>query len=118
MSALADAVAALTAAIETVEELRVFPLGAEVTPPAAAIDAPPLTGATHCPGPTTATFSVFVAVQLDDRALEALYDLVPAVWLAIENETDAVVTRAEPGVYSSGGAAALPAYQLTVEYPL
>ncbi len=116
---IADAAAALQTAVETVEAVRVYPLGADVTPPGVVIGPPALTGQTMCAGPTDATFSVYVIVALDDRALERLWELVPLIWAAIEEHSDAVVVRADPGTYAAPGVPSdMPTYELAVEYPI
>ncbi len=116
---IADAAAALKTAVLTVEDVRVYALGEQVTPPGVVIGPPALTGQTVCAGPTDATFSVYVIVALDDRALERLWELVPAVWAAIEENTDAVVLRADPGTYAAAGIPAeMPSYELAVEHPI
>jgi hypothetical protein len=117
VSEAGDAQAVIEAAAQTVEAVRVFPLGATLTPPAVVVGPPRLEWATSCPGPTTAFFTVFVVAALDDRALELLYELAPQVGAAIEAESAGVVLRADPGTYNAG-TGDLPAYALTVEYPL
>lgn len=117
MSVLGDATADLAAAAAGVDGVRVRALGEAVTPPAVVVGPPRLTPLTTCPGPSTASFPVHVVVGLDDRALERLWELVPAVWEAIEENTPAVVIAADPGTYSTG-TGDLPAYQLQVDYPI
>lgn len=118
MSAGWDALQALAAAAGTVEAVRVFPLGASVTPPAVVVGPPRLEWSTNCAAASNATFSVFVIGALDDRAIEGLLDLAPLVAAAIEEGTPAVVLSADPGTYTSAGSGELPAYELTVEYPI
>lgn len=117
MSAAGDATADLEAAAGTVADVEVYPLGAPITPPAVVIGPPRMEWSTSCPGPTAAFFTAFVVVALTDRALEQLYELAPAVAGAIEANTPGVVLRADPGTYNAG-TGDLPAYALTVEYPL
>lgn len=117
MSVLGDATADLEAAAGSVAGVRVHPLGAPITPPGVVISPPRLTPLSSCVGPGTATFAVHVVVALDDRALERLWELVVAVWEAVEDATPAVVTAADPGTFNSG-TGEMPAYQLTVEYPI
>lgn len=118
MSVLGDAQAAVETAARTVAEIRVFALGEQVTPPGVVVGPPRLDPLSHCAGPSTAVFPVNVVVALGDRSVEQLYELVPAVWEAIEENSDAVVTTAVPGTYNNGAAGELPAYELTVEHPI
>lgn len=118
MGAVADALADIAAAAATVPGVRVHALGESVTPPAVVIGPPELNWNRFCTGPNDATFTVYVIVALDDRALDRLLDLAPAVQSAIETDTPATVPRAIPGTYTSAGSGDLPAYELQVEYPL
>lgn len=117
MSVVGDLAAALGAAAGSVEGVQLTTLGASLNPPAVVVGPPRFTPLGVCAGPATATFPVTIAVALDDRALERLWELVPAVWEAIEDQTDAVVIAADPGTYSTGSGD-LPAYELTVEHPI
>lgn len=65
--------------------------------------------------PTEATFELVLAVAADERAVEALYDLLPQVTESIDGSAvDAVVKSADPGVWRVGSVE-LPAYFITVE---
>lgn len=114
MSAIGDAIDDLAAAAATVASVRVHKLGEDVTPPAVVVGPPRLSPLGGCPGPVSASFPVDVIVAADSGALERLWELVPAVWSAIEERTVAVVTAADPGTYLSG-TTELPCYELTVE---
>lgn len=116
MSELSDARTAIEDAAKTVEGIRTYALGADLTPPAVVVGPPRLEPLASCPGPATAVFPVEVVVALGDRSLEQLWDLVPAVWAAIEESTDGVVTTASPGTYTAS--TELPCYELTVEFPI
>lgn len=117
MSVIGDARADLEAAAKTVPGVNTYALGAQVTPPAVVVGPARLQPLGSCAGPATAAFAVWVIVALDDRALERLEELAPAVWAAIEDQTDAVVTAADPAVYVAGGPD-LPCYELTTEHPI
>lgn len=112
------AVEALKAAVEEVDEIRVYTdPGATVDPPGVVIAPPTLTSETYGLGFTLAAFRVVVVTAADEYAVERLWDLVPAVSEAIERNTDGAVTRAAPGQWGEQGAA-LPCYELTVEMGL
>lgn len=66
---------------------------------------------------TDATFLVYVVVAANAQALPKLWDLVPPAYEAIEANSDGVVRRADPGVWTAG-TADLPCYEIAVEYPL
>lgn len=120
MVAVATAAAELTAALKTVDGLRVITDGtAQLDPPCALLGPPQLdwTGYNNS-APSQATFVVLIAVPADDRATERLWDLVVTVAAAIESEVDAVVRQAFPISVSAGQNADLPAYQLSVEMSL
>lgn len=118
MSVVADAAKALGAALAVLDGVRVYvDPAAAVDPPAVAVGPPALTFETFSEDPTNATFVVFVVVPLDERALERLWELVPAARAAITSGTPAACGTASPSVFNSGGRD-LPAYELTVDYPL
>lgn len=117
MSTIGDASAAIGEAAASVGDLRLFALGQSVTPPGIVVGPPRLTPLGSCAGPANAEFPVTVVVALGELSLEQLWDLVPAVWEAIEGQTGAVVTAAQPGTYSTGSGD-LPAYELTAEHPI
>lgn len=117
MSVIGDARVAIEAAAKTVDGITTYPLGATVTPPAVVVGPARLAPLGSCAGPATAAFAVWVVVALDDRALERLEELGPAVWAAIEDQTEAVVTGADAAVYVAGGPD-LPCYELTTEHPI
>lgn len=116
MTTVPEAVDALKTALKTVEGIKVYTDPAEtVDPPAALVGPPRLDWEGYGPV-AAATFPVFVIVPLDDRALQRLWELVPAVQAALET-TDATARTASPIVFNSGGQD-LPAYEITTEYPL
>lgn len=111
---------ALAEALRGVEGIRVYTdPGARVDPPGVVIGPPTLHWEGPCLAPTRATFRISVVVKANDRAMQTLWGLVPAVGAALDNiNTPSVaVIRAEPGVYPSGGTD-LPAYQITAEVEL
>ncbi|MCW6008501.1 hypothetical protein K1W54_28750 [Micromonospora sp. CPCC 205371] len=121
MSTVAEADAALTAAIQALpkDEIRLHPdVGAAVDPPAAVVGPPALLWEGACLEPTTARFLVYVIVSPDaERAKERLYALVPMVANALDQVTDASVIRADPGRYPTSDGD-LPAYEIQVDVAL
>lgn len=122
MNAVKTAAEALLAALGTVPGLRVHrDLGARVDPPAALLGAPALACESYCSGYTAARFLVYVVVAADDRAVERLWDLVPLVKDAIEDQVpDATAGEGystQPGSWPVG-ATDLPAYTIQVDVPL
>lgn len=110
---IADALAALLGGIEGVRIER-RPGGAPA-PPAIYVPPASMTWDGYATAPTEASFELVLAVAADERALEALYDLLPQVTETIDGSSvDAVVKSAEPGVWRVG-AVELPAYFITVE---
>lgn len=118
LTAIQEHTAELVAALRTVGGARYHEdLGATVNPPASILGPPSFMWETGVPFPTSARFLVYVIVAFGPRAVEQLVELVPIVAVAIEGLTDAVMIRADPGVYPSGGVD-LPAYELQVEVSL
>lgn len=118
MSAVSDVALALKAALETVPGVRVYTdLHTPVDPPGIVLGPPSLTWSAHCNGPTSGRFLAYVVVTADDRALTALWDLVPLVADAVETVEDAVVMRADPANFS-GGSSDLPSYMIEIEVSL
>ncbi|PWW50263.1 hypothetical protein [Actinokineospora spheciospongiae] len=117
MGSIQKAAEELAAALRQVPGVRVYTeAGAVPDPPAVLIGPPRLRWETQAPdlAPTSATFPVWLVVTLDDRALYRLWDLVPAVALALDEHAAATVVEATPDVYHGD----LPAYLLTVEVGL
>jgi hypothetical protein len=103
------------------DELRYVVVGdlAELTdPPAVALVPPQLRwdGPIEL-GPREATWTVVLAVQGGRDPVTDLFALLPVVVNAIEGTADAIVRRAEPGVYRAG-ATELPAYFVFAELAL
>lgn len=119
MAAIQAAKRDLLDALATVTGLRVYPdMGPAVDPPAAVLSPPALTWENMCPsGPSSARFLVYVVVTNDDRAVDRLLELVPRVAAALDEVTEAVVIRADPGSYPIS-ASDLPAYQIQVDVSL
>jgi hypothetical protein len=112
------AAVALEAAVATVDGLRVFrDPGAAIDGPVVILGAPALTWEVVCREPTSARWSCFVVVPANERAVELLWELVPAVAGAVEELTEGVVTRADPASFPAG-AGELPAYLVQVDIPL
>lgn len=108
----------LLTALRGVAGVRVYDdSGANVDPDAVVLGPPTLEWAGVCPGPTSARWTVYVVVKASDRALQRLWDLVPAVADAVDAVPDAAVIRADPGVFSAGGVD-LPCYQIQVDVSL
>lgn len=116
-----DAVAALKAALVTVEQLEgqvyedpgitVPGVGAVITPPS-------LTWGTYGgSAPTDATFVVHLVVPFDEYATTRLFELVEPAVAAIETNPLFAVVSASPGLLQQGGAQ-LPTYALTVDVGL
>lgn len=116
---ISAAATAIVEALDTVDGVRSYTdLGAVVDPPATLLGPPALTWAGVGSAPSEARFLVVVVVQADDRAMPRLWDLVPRVVEALEdNVQDAVVVSASPGVWTGGGTE-LPCYEITVEISL
>ncbi|PRX48681.1 hypothetical protein B0I33_104499 [Prauserella shujinwangii] len=119
-SSVAEAARRLLAAVETVDELRVYRApGANVDPPAGFVGPPRLQWETGCPEPTTATFVVIVMVASNERVLEQLWELVPRVSEAVDELLpEAAVTTALPNMFTTGNGTELPSYEITVEVSL
>lgn len=118
MSAVKDAAEALLAALKGVQGVRAYSdPAASLSPPATVLGPPVLSWETLSIDPLRATFIVYVVTSADDRALERLWDLVPAVASAVGDDGRFAATRAAPGAWSTGGQD-LPAYLLTVETTL
>lgn len=106
----------LATLLETVGGLRIErrPGGAPA-PPVLYVPPAELTWDGYALAPTAASWQLVLAVAADERAIEALYDLLPQVTETIDGSSvDAVVKSAEPGVWRVG-AVELPAYFITVE---
>ncbi|MEC3975090.1 hypothetical protein [Amycolatopsis sp. H20-H5] len=115
MSAVTDAAATLSAALASVEGVRVYELGASVDPPGVVVGVPRLVWGAYSPEITSASFPVYLVVSMDDKSVRQLLTLAPLVAAAIEVATGATVDAADPGIYPVGD---LPAYLFTAEFPL
>lgn len=115
---IATAHEALSAALETVDGLRVErDPGAVLDPPAALVGPPMLQFGGPSSDPVGARWIVILVVNYDDRAFPRLWELIPEVTAAIESLTDAVVSEATPGTWQNG-AISLPCYEISVETSL
>lgn len=110
----ADAFTSLTATLQTVPDVQVLvDVGQTVlNPPSLVLPPPTLAYDVYGPQPTEATFKVALVVRADDRAVDKLLALLPAVAQAVHDSDDAALTAAEPG---SWGSPPLPCYLLTIE---
>ena len=107
--------AALKAALATVDGLRVYELGTPVDPPGGVVGPPRLTWEVYCDEPTSAQFVVYLVSAMNERALDKLLELLPAVTLALMAVPNAVVVEATPGEYPAGD---LPCYAINVDVVL
>lgn len=118
MSTVGEAASALLGALRGIEGLRAsLSFGGSVSPPEAVVGPPGLVWEGYCDGPSSASFRVSLVVTNDDHAMERLWDLMPAVAAAVDSIPDAVLLRADPGTFTSGGSD-MPAYDLTIEVSL
>lgn len=85
-------------------------------PPAVALAPPTLSEFTEA-GPRVASWSVAMVVPGGARVVDDLFRVLPLVISALDGTADAIVTRAESGVYRAG-ATELPAYFITIEVAL
>ena len=99
MSTVSVVAEQLEAALRTVPgvEVHVDP-GANLSPPSLVLGLPSLIWESGCVGPTDARFIIYVIVDANERATEALWDLVTLVGDAIDS-TSAVILRADPGAF-------------------
>ncbi|MEQ4301589.1 hypothetical protein ABNF97_09380 [Plantactinospora sp. B6F1] len=122
MSAISDAAAELYDALKTVDGLRVYRNiagpGAAVQPPAAVLSAPSFTWETGCVGPPTdARWLVYLVAAADEKAVEWLWEHLPAVAEALDRVPSAAVQRADPGAYQASPSE-LPCYEIQVDVGL
>jgi hypothetical protein len=116
MSVVSDIAEELETALNTVPGVAVYrDPGATLATPALVLGPPALIWESGCLGPTEARFLVYVIVDANERAVEALWDLLVLVGDAIDS-TDAVVLRADPATYVSG--TEFPAYECLLEVRL
>lgn len=118
MSVVTDVRTALNEALKGVEGVRVYDdPGANMDPPALLVGPPTLTWEGYGSGPVNARIIVYLVVPENDRALEKLGELVASVADAIDDTSDSVVVRADPGLLIVGGQE-LPSYEVLVEVAL
>lgn len=117
--ALTASLEAVSAAVADDLQFRVIGDLSELTdPPAVALAPPSLREySTIDGGPRVAVWTVAMVVPAGEHVVSGLFALLPVVCAALEGAADAVVTRAEPGVYRAGGTE-LPAYFITAEVAL
>lgn len=118
MSSVKVAAELILAALGGVAGVRAYSdPDATISPPSTVLGPPSLSWEGTCSDPTSARWLVYVVVDVKERALEALWELVPLVAAALEGMTDVVVIRADPGTYLNGGVE-LPSYELQIEVSL
>lgn len=118
MSAIADAAAAITAAVKAAG-LRVYNPLDSVDPPAVVLGPPRLFWDRLSDAPSRAQFDVLVVAPASDRLMAQLWELVPKVAAAISDHTDGAVDTngATPVPYAAGGTS-LPSYTISISIPL
>jgi hypothetical protein len=115
--ALMASLEALNAELADADQFRVVGDLAELTdPPAVALAPPSLSEFTES-GPRVARWTAAMVVPAGDRVVGELFRLLPQVVSALDGTADAIVIRAESGVYRAG-ATELPAYFITIEVAL
>jgi hypothetical protein len=112
-----EAAEALLVALDTVDEVKAYRVGDNITPPGFVVGPPVLTFDSYCDGPTEARFVVWVVVDANSWSMDRLWELVPLAAAAINTVVDASVTNADPAVYEAGDID-LPAYSLLVPVAL
>lgn len=112
-----EAAEALLVALNTVDGVKAYRVGDNITPPALVVGPPVLSFEGYCTDPTEARFVVWAVVDANAWSMERLWDLVPAASSAIYTVRDASVTSADPAVYEAGDID-LPAYSLLVPVAL
>lgn len=116
MTAIKEAAEALRDALKTVDGLRATTdPGANIDPPMGVVGPPALAWEAYSTEPTSARFVVYVVVAADEKALERLWELVPAVVASLEKVPDAaLINPATPGRWQTGRVD-LPSYELQIE---
>jgi hypothetical protein len=118
MSAVSDVSGTILAALEGVGGVNATAdVGKTLDPPSLVLGPPALMWQGVCSGPTSARWLVYAVVPADERALERLWELVPAVADALDALPDVSVIRADPGAYVNGGVE-LPCYEIQIEVSL
>lgn len=116
-SRVADAATALTSALGSVKGLRAYnDPAATIQPPAAVVGPPELEWEGYTSAVMLARFVVYLVTTTGAHVLEQLWDLVPLVVSAVEDQVPGatVLPPASPGVFNAGGTE-LPCYQITIE---
>lgn len=124
MMTVRQAAEALETALKAVEGIRVYrDPGATIDSPAAIVGPPALGWRGFCGSqPTSARFSIWLTSPADDRTLDRLWDLVPAVAAALEQVDEATLAdlelQATPSQFPTSGGVTLPAYEIQVDVSL
>jgi len=112
-----SAAAAFNSLVETLRTTKIrveADIGQTIVSPPALVVAPPeLTYDVYSPEPSEAQFEVALVAAQDERAVERLFALLPAVQQAVHDSDDAALTAAKPGHW--GSSPSLPCYLLTIE---
>lgn len=124
MTTVREAAEALETALRTVPGVRVYrDPGANIDPPAAIVGPPALGWRGFCgSAPVSARFSIWLTSPADDRTLERLWELVPAVAAVLDQVENATLAdlelQATPGQFPTSGGVTLPAYEIQVDVSL
>lgn len=106
---------ALVAVLKTIPGLHAHVMdGRQANPPVAIVGPPSMRWTGYCGPASEMTFPVTLVVRKDDKTIERLYDLLPAISVAIDTVEDASVVAATPGTWGSADDG-YPAYTLTIE---
>lgn len=118
MSRERDAYDALVGALAGLPSLKGYGADDVVQPPGLVVYPPQIVVDTQC-GPTDLEFEVYLVVKATEKnPWRTLLDQIGEVLEALE-DTPAVVTSASPGTFSgSGTSGELPAYLVTLTYPI
>lgn len=122
MSTIGDAAAALRMAAATVVGLRAYEgtpddPGAVLDPPAVVVGPPELAWREVSRDSIDATFTVYLVMPADDRAIERLWDSILDLRVALETVASATVVSAVPEPFLATGLE-LPAYAIEVRYAI
>jgi hypothetical protein len=114
---VAQAAQLLAEVLDRVDGLTVHtdPSAAVVTMPAAVVGPPALFWEAYSLSPTRAEFPVHLIESTDELTMERVWDLIPTVSEALDEEANATVLRAVPSQWAAAEADRLPSYVLTVE---
>lgn len=120
MSAVARAAERLVEVLDQVPGVTVHrdPAAAVTATPAAIVGPPRLFWEAYTTEPSRAEFPVYLIDAPDQLTMVRLWDLLPRVTEALDNEADATVVTAAPLPWTSAESPGLPSYNITVEVKL